>query len=67
MLFQKTIEMAISYREGCFAEYGIQIANTPNELVEMDFADYGDFATFLRIQGTFSRFSAIIFMGEKER
>ena len=41
----------------------IQIANTPNELVEMDFADYGYFANFLRIQGAFSRFSVIIFTG----
>ena len=32
----------------------------------MDFADYGDFATFLHIHATFPRFSAIVFMGEKE-
>ena len=31
----------------------IPIANTFSELVEMDFADYGDFASFLRIQDTF--------------
>ena len=34
----------------------IPISNTFNELVEMDFVDYGDHATFLHIQGTFSRF-----------
>ena len=45
----------------------IPIANTLNELVEMDFADYGDLSTFLHIRDTFSRFSAIVFRGEKER
>ena len=39
----------------------IPIFNTVNELVEMDFADYGNHAAFLRIQDTFSRFSVIIF------
>ena len=34
----------------------IPIANTFNELVEMDFVDYGGYATFLHIQDTFSRF-----------
>ena len=29
------------------------IANTFGELVEMDFVDYGDHATFLHIQGAF--------------
>ena len=38
----------------------IPIANTFNELVEMDFVDYGDHAAFLRIQDTFSRFSVAI-------
>ena len=41
----------------------IPIANTFDKLVEMDFADYGDFATFLHIQDTFPRFSAIILWG----
>ena len=31
----------------------IPIANTVNELVEMDFADYGDLATFLDIGDIF--------------
>ena len=39
----------------------IPIANTFNELVEMDFVDYVDYATFLHIRDTFSRFSVIIF------
>ena len=34
----------------------IHIANTFNELVGMDFVDYGGHATFLHIQDTFSRF-----------
>ena len=45
----------------------IPIANTPNELAAVDFADYGDFATFLHIQATLSRISAIIFMGTKKK
>ena len=44
----------------------IPIANTCDELVEMGFADYGDFATFLRIYETFSRFPAIILWELKE-
>ena len=39
----------------------IPIANKFGELVEMDFVDYGGYATFLHIQDTFSRFTAIIF------
>ena len=39
----------------------IPISNTSNGLVEMDFADYGNFATFLHTQATRSRFSAIVF------
>ena len=45
----------------------IPIANTFSELVEMDFVDYGDHATFLRIQDTFSRFSVVIFLGTKKK
>ena len=45
----------------------IPIANTFSELVEMDFVDYGDHATFLHIQDTFSRFSVIFFLGTKKR
>ena len=44
----------------------IPIANTFSGLVEMDFADYGDHATFLYIQDTFSRFSVIAFIGTKK-
>ena len=44
----------------------IHIANTFNGIVDMDFLDYGHFATFLHIQDTFSRFSAIIFTGAKK-
>ena len=39
----------------------IRIANTFNELVEMDIVDYGDYADFLHIRDAFSRFHAIIF------
>ena len=45
----------------------IPIANKFNELVEMDFADYVDFATFLHIRDNFSRFWVIALMGVKER
>ena len=33
----------------------------------MDFADYGDFSTFLQMQETFSRFSAINFTVAKRK
>ena len=45
----------------------IPIANTFNEPVEMDFADYGDHATFLHIRDTFSRFSVVIFRVPRKR
>ena len=38
----------------------IPIANTSNELFEMDFVDYGHHATFLHARDTFSRFSVVI-------
>ena len=38
----------------------IPIANTFGELAEMDFADYGDCAAFLRIRDAFPRFPAIV-------
>ena len=44
----------------------ISIARTFNELVEIDFVDYGDFATFSHMRDTFPRFPAIIFMGGVE-
>ena len=45
----------------------IPIGNTLNELVGMDFLDYGDFSTFLYIRDTFSRFSAIAFLGSEKK
>ena len=45
----------------------IPIANTPNELVEMDSVDYGDFATFRHIRGTFFTFRGHHFMGTKKK
>ena len=45
----------------------IPIANTFIELIEMDFADCGDLSTFLHIRDSFSRFSAIAFMGAKKK
>ena len=39
------------------------IDNAPEELVEMDFVDYGDYPAFLRIRDTFSRFSVIALTG----
>ena len=46
---------------------GIPIANTPIELVEIDFAGDVDFATSLRIQDTFSRFAVIVFTGQRRQ
>ena len=53
---------AISNTNECLAGWEIPIANTPNELAAMDFADYGDFATCLNIQDAFPRFSVIVFI-----
>ena len=59
---------AISNRKECLGWLRkMPIANTFNELVEMDFVDYGDFATVLQIRGTFPRLSAIIFTGAKRK
>ena len=44
----------------------IPVANTFNELVAMDFVDYGDYAALLNIQDAFSRFPAIISSVGKE-
>ena len=44
----------------------IPIANTLSELAEMDFEDYGDYATFLHIQDTSSLFSVAVFIGDKK-
>ena len=45
----------------------IPIAYTFDELVEMDFADYGDYAIFLQIQDTISRFPVINFPGAQKK
>ena len=45
----------------------IPIANAFSGLVGMDFAGYGDLATFLQIQDAFSRFSVIFFRVIEER
>ena len=45
----------------------IPISNTFGELAEMDFSDYGDYAAFLHIQDTFSRFSVIILLGANKK
>ena len=58
---------AIQKRKNVCGVAEIPIANTFDELVEMDFVDYGDFATFLRIQGAFPRFPTIILWERKER
>ena len=43
----------IPKQEMMFDGVAIPIANTFGELVEMDFADYGDFATFVHIRDAF--------------
>ena len=45
----------------------IPISDTFNALVEMDFVDFVDLAIFLHIQDTFSRFSAIVYLGTKKK
>ena len=45
----------------------IPIANTFNELVGMDFADYGAYAAFLHIQGDFFAISCHHFTGAKKK
>ena len=51
-----------SKQERMFGRVGkIPISNTFNVLVEMDFVDYGDLSTCVRIQDTFSRFSVTAF------
>ena len=45
----------------------IPIANTFNELVEMDFVDYGDYSAFLRIQDTFFAILRSSIYGGKEK
>ena len=72
-LFRELNAIAENGRRGDFEQGGmfgrvskIQL-QTFNELVEMDFADYGDFGTFLRARDTFLRFSVIVFMGAKRK
>ena len=44
----------------------IPIANTLSELVGMGFVDFGEYAAFLHAQGTFSRFSVVVFRGTEK-
>ena len=45
----------------------IPTSNTLSEFVAMDFADYGDYATFLHIQDAFSRFPVVVFICAERR
>ena len=45
----------------------IPIANTFSALVEMGFGGYGDYAAFLHIRSTLSRFSLAVFAGGKKK
>ena len=54
-------------QDGMFGRVAkIPIANTFNELSEMDFVDYGDLSTFLHIQDTFRDFQRL-FLGAKKK
>ena len=67
-MLRKAIKGRFQTGESVRQGSAIPIANTSNELVEMDFSDYVELSTFLHIRGDFSRSSAIIFYGgEKER
>ena len=43
------------------------ITNTSEEIVEMDFVDYGDLSTSLRIRDNFRDFHRLLFRNDKER
>ena len=43
------------------------ISNTFSELVAMDFVYYGDYAEFLHIRDTSSRFSVAVFIAAKKK
>ena len=43
------------------------IDNALNELVEMDFVDYCEYATFLHIHDAFSRFPVSVFTGPSDK
>ena len=45
----------------------IPIANTINELVEMDFVECGDYSAFLYMQDAFSLFSVVVRIGSKKK
>ena len=66
-MLRKTIKKDDSKKERMFGRVAIPIANTSNELVEMDFAGYGDFVAFLNARGSFSRLHAAIFTGTKKK
>ena len=46
---------------------GITYSMTSDELVGMDFADYGDPETLLHLRDTFSRYSMVTFIGTKTK
>ena len=64
MVLRGTIKKADFKHERMFGRVAkIPTANTFDELIEIDFVEYGEFAKFLRAHVTFSRFSVIIFTG----
>ena len=66
-MLQKMIKKGDFKQERMFGRAAkIPTANTSNELTEINFADYGDFATFLHIRATSPRFSEIVFTGPKK-
>ena len=72
-IFRDIKELGDSDKKGEFKQermFGraskIPIPDKFNELVEMDFDDYGDYATFLHIRDTFSRFACIIFREQRK-
>ena len=45
----------------------IAISNAVDELVEMDFVDYGDYSEFLQIRDSLSRFSVVVYSEKRKR
>ena len=73
-IFRDIKELGDSDKKGEFKQERMfgRVAKIPtsdafSELVGMDFVDYGDYAAFLHIQDTFSRFPGIIFRGGSKR
>ena len=63
----KAIKKDDSNREGCLGVAKIHIANNFNELVGMDFVDYGGYAAFLHIQDTFRDSMPSFLRDQRER